>query len=947
MNQELSIHPLLQDDQYHWLQLLSELHSSDNQFGKDFQLKIQQLAIASSYALLQLCREPALLHSLQTLKQFEIDPAQFHQPDNSAQNIELVKASLRKFRHHKLIEIIYLDVIENNSLRDTLSHLSDLADLLIRNALDASQSSLVAKHGQPVDENGNKIELNIIAMGKLGGSELNFSSDIDLICCYSADGELEGYGQLTHQEFFTRVTRLFSQLLNDTTADGFVYRVDLRLRPWGDSGPVALSHAALEHYYQLHGREWEQYAMVKARVLTGSDRDKQYLESIIKPFVYRKYHDYRVFEGLSILKDKINLQARSKGMQDNIKLGHGGIREIEFFVQAFQILKGGRNQQLQSSQIFRCFDVLQKQDIVESETIKDLLAAYVFLRQLENRIQMLGDEQTHSCPDNTISQNRIAETMGYSDWQAVINQLKVHRDKVNQHFIELFKHESESESEIIFAETTADETSEAVKIEYMESLGLGSPKMINNRLTRFFNSKAWGFMSARAKQRFSTLIPRILKSVCQSSQQLPLLERLLNLFSSIAGRSVYFELLHQNAALLKKLVNLFDKSEWIAQEVASYPMLLEHLIQAGESADRFDQSKLQLNLQTQLDNVIDDEELELDVLRLFKREQTIVIAVAELLQEISTTDVGVYLSELAEVVLQAVYQLARKKLQSQYGQPVYQTADKSRNAELAIIGYGKLGGRETHYQSDLDVIFVHNSTGEQQLTQGPKCIDNSMYFARLAQKIISMASVLTSSGKLYEIDSRLRPEGSSGLLVSSLVAYRLYQLSKAWTWEHQALIRARYVAGNQKLEAEFSNLRAEVLAMPRDLKKLQREVIEMRERIYNSKNPPEGDFKNLKHSRGCMVDIEFMVQYWTLLHANKAGSVCSYSDNIGLLNELFRLNLISSSQSQLIDIYKTYHHWLHETVLQNRPAEIESEIITLETQQVINCWNECFGLEKK
>ena len=359
MNQKLSIHPLLQDDQYHWLQLLSELHSSDNQFGKDFQLKIQQLAIASSYALLQLCREPALLHSLQTLKQFEIDAVQFHQPDNSAQNIELVKASLRKFRHHKLIEIIYLDVIENSSLRDTLSHLSDLADLLIRNALDASQSSLVAKHGQPVDENGNKIELNIIAMGKLGGSELNFSSDIDLICCYPADGELDGYGRLTHQEFFTRVTRLFSQLLNDTTADGFVYRVDLRLRPWGDSGPVALSHAALEHYYQLHGREWEQYAMVKARVLTGSDRDKQYLESIIKPFVYRKYHDYRVFEGLSILKDKINLQARSKGMQDNIKLGHGGIREIEFFVQAFQILKGGRNQQLQSSQIFRCFDVLQ------------------------------------------------------------------------------------------------------------------------------------------------------------------------------------------------------------------------------------------------------------------------------------------------------------------------------------------------------------------------------------------------------------------------------------------------------------------------------------------------------------------------------------------------------------------------------------------------------------
>ena len=448
MNQELSIHPLLQDDQYHWLQLLPELQSSDNQFSKGFQLNIQQLAIASSYALQQLCREPALLHSLQTIKQFELDTAQFHQADNSAQNIEMVKASLRKFRHHKLIEVIYLDVIEKISLRDTLTHLSDLADLLIRNALDASQSSLVAKHGQPLDEEGNEIELNIIAMGKLGGRELNFSSDIDIICCYSDDGELDGYGRLTHQEFFTRVTRLFTQLLNDTTADGFVYRVDLRLRPWGDSGPVALSHAALEHYYQLHGREWEQYAMVKARVLTGSDQDKQHLGEIFKPFVYRKYHDYRVFEGLSVLKDKINLQARSKSMQDNIKLGHGGIREIEFFIQAFQILKGGRNQQLQSSQIFHCFEVLQKQNIVESETIEDLLQAYIFLRQLENKIQMLADEQKHNCPDKIVSQNRIAETMGYSDWQTVKNQLQIHRDKVNAHFTELFKRESEAEPEI-------------------------------------------------------------------------------------------------------------------------------------------------------------------------------------------------------------------------------------------------------------------------------------------------------------------------------------------------------------------------------------------------------------------------------------------------------------------------------------------------------------------
>jgi glutamate-ammonia-ligase adenylyltransferase len=482
----------------------------------------------------------------------------------------------------------------------------------------------------------------------------------------------------------------------------------------------------------------------------------------------------------------------------------------------------------------------------------------------------------------------------------------------------------------------------------MESIGLGKADEINTRLNQFFCAKAWGFMSTRARRRFSTLLPQILKAVANSSQQLPLFERLLNLFSSIAGRSVYFELLYQNTALLEKLVSLFDKSEWIAQEVANYPMLLEHLIQAGDPAQRFNRSQLQQNLQTRLDNVIDEEELELDVLRLFKREQTIVIAVAELSEVISTTDVGLYLSELAEVVLQAVYRLATNKLQKQYGAPAFTRGGKSQLAEFAVIGYGKLGGSEMHYQSDLDIIFLHNSTAEAQSTQGPKSIDNTMFFSRLAQKIISLTSVLTGSGKLYEIDSRLRPEGSSGLLVSSLDAYRHYQLNKAWTWEHQALIRARYVAGSTNIEAEFIRLRSEILTHPREPNELQGEIYEMRDRIYKDKSPQEGDFKDLKHSHGCMVDIEFMVQFWTLLYANKFDSIVSYSDNIGLLNELFRLELITSSQSRLADIYQTYHHCLHETVLQNQPAEIESDIIASEVKHVIKCWNECFSdlLEK-
>jgi glutamate-ammonia-ligase adenylyltransferase len=330
---------------------------------------------------------------------------------------------------------------------------------------------------------------------------------------------------------------------------------------------------------------------------------------------------------------------------------------------------------------------------------------------------------------------------------------------------------------------------------------------------------------------------------------------------------------------------------------------------------------------------------------LFKREQTLVIASAELAQEIDAIQVCRYLCDLAEVVLEAVYRLASKALQQQYGIPQCTLDGNRREASLAIIGYGKLGGHEMHYQSDLDVIFLHDSGGEQQFTNGEKCIENSVYFGRLAQKIISMTSVLTASGKLYEIDSRLRPEGSSGLLVSSVQAYLRYQLEKAWTWEHQALVRARLVAGSQALQTEFKHIREQVLRLDRDAAQLRQDIVEMRDRIYRSKQPPEGERLDLKQSRGAMVDIEFLVQYWVLAQANNIGSDCLYSDNISLLNELFRLNLITSSQSQLAEIYTDYHRLLHESVLQNRSSEVDAETIAAQVNQVVNCWNESFGLE--
>ena len=371
-------------------------------------------------------------------------------------------------------------------------------------------------------------------------------------------------------------------------------------------------------------------------------------------------------------------------------------------------------------------------------------------------------------------------------------------------------------------------------------------------------------------------------------------------------------------------------------------MLLENLIENREH-EHYDRDELLQRLLTQLANVAGDTELELDILRLFKREQTLVIASAELAGEIGALDASKRLSDLAEVVLEAVYRLAREQLCSIHGEPGYSSGGERRRAEFAIVGYGKLGGREMHYQSDLDVIFLHDSDGEQPVTDGDKCIENSVFFGRLAQKIISLTSVMTASGKLYEIDSRLRPDGSKGLLVSSLPAYRRYQQEKAWTWEHQALVRARPVAGSPALGEAFTRVRAEVLQQPRDAEALAAEIVAMRERMYQHKQPAERDRVDLKQARGGMVDIEFMVQYWVLLQANSISSEHLYSDNIRLLGELFRLGLISGSQSQLAEIYQHYHHLLHASVLQNESAEIAVETVADQLQLVRQCWDDCFG----
>jgi len=932
---------LIQTDIFHWEQLSDHLskHGITKTSDGRYLESIKKLVLASSYATAQLAKNPNWITALKNCSPFNLQAQILQESLEQLTDIDEIKKQLRLYRHQKMVEIIFLDVCLNNPIENTLLHLSDLADLLIQQAVLKAESHLSKKHDKTLNENGNQIQLNIIAMGKLGGQELNFSSDIDLICTFSEEGQLKGYGQLSFTEYFTRVVRLFKQLLHENTEHGFVYRVDFRLRPWGDSGPIVLSHSALEHYYLLHGREWEQYAMVKARLITGSEQDKSDLNDIIQPFVYRRYHDYRVFDGLASLKKKIDQQAL-KQSGSNLKTGQGGIREIEFFVQAFQILQGGRNKNLQTSSIYQAFDVLIEQKIVDVSCLKQLRQAYNFLRLLENRLQMYQDKQTHLVPDNETQQQRLSITSGFENWSDLLEKLQQHQSRVNQHFIALFQGDRETSSE-------SDRSTDYQLEDLVASLNFNNGDSILEMLEKFSQGRAYSFMSAKAQQRYTIFLPGLLTEVATLNDQQICLQRILTLLSSMAGRSIYFELLYQNMPVLQRLVLLFDQSEWIAQEVARYPMLLESIILPTQLSQRFDTQTLQQELERKLKNVAGDTELELDVLRQFKRSQTLIIAAAELSEDISADETCSHLSDLAEMLLNAVYDLAWRALTQQHGKPQSELDGEIIYPELAIIGYGKLGSRELHYQSDLDVVFLHNSCGSKQQTDGAKSLQNSMFFGRLAQKIISLTSVLTAAGKLYEIDARLRPDGSSGLLVSSLDAFQTYQQDKAWTWEHQALVRARFVAGSSLLESSFVDIRQQVLCQSRDTKKLQQDVVEMRNKLYQNKtdnnSSNKGEISNIKHSKGCLIDIEFMVQFWVLALANKNPSICVVSDNIPLINELVTLKLIPKQNAQLIAIYQTYHQWLHRQVLQQQPATIKTRLIESEIAVVTACWKNTFS----
>ena len=702
----------------------------------------------------------------------------------------------------------------------------------------------------------------------------------------------------------------------------------MRLRPFGDAGPLVMPFNAFEDYYQTHGREWERYAMIKARVVAGDKVAGEQLLNDLRPFIYRRYLDYGAFESLRAMKALIAKEVERKGLQRNVKLGPGGIREIEFIAQAFQLIYGGREPALRQRSILTVLDYLSETERLSKDTVSKLEQAYDFLRRTENRLQVWVDQQTHDLPNDDLAKLRLALAMGFSDWKTFVAGLMQHVQCVKAQFALVFAAPSAQTAEndddsVDFNVVWNAEASDEIALNYLQEQGFKEPERALQSLRKLHDSFSYRALSEQGRSRLKQLLPLLLQAVKQANAVETTLERIVDLLQAIARRTVYLSLLSESSIALTQLVKLCDASPWIAHYLERYPLLLDDLLNPATLYKPLDRDQLEQELTRDLDRVpADDTEQQLDALRHFKQTNVLRVAAADVSGAMPLMAVSDYLTEIAEVLLRRILQLAWSDLLKRFGRPRCIIDGVEQEPALAIIAYGKLGGLELSYSSDLDVVFLHDSSGERQYTTGPKEIDNASFFAKLVQRMIQMLNARTAAGVLYEVDTRLRPSGRSGLLVSSFDAFAEYQRNQAWTWEHQALVRTRFIAGSEPLRQGFAKLRQEILCLPRERESLRQEVRDMRERMRKELGSTQTDAFDLKQDRGGIADIEFMVQYLVLAYAHEYPELSRYSDNIRQLAGFeFSDILPSGDVAQLRDSYRALRRHSHLITLQEQAQD--------------------------
>ncbi|WP_295969036.1 bifunctional [glutamate--ammonia ligase]-adenylyl-L-tyrosine phosphorylase/[glutamate--ammonia-ligase] adenylyltransferase [uncultured Xanthomonas sp.] len=837
-----------------------------------FEDALARALLASDFLLDTLCRQPSLLAHLA-----QPDPPSLPLPQLDPAQPAAWPAQLRRYRAAASARLVWRDVLGLDEVDATLAGSTQLAEDCLALALQALEGEFAARHGVVRAADGSVQRLVVFGLGKLGGGELNFSSDVDLVYAYPQGGESDGARALAAEEYFARLGQRLARLLDETTADGFAHRVDLRLRPFGTAGRVALSFAGMDQYFQREGRDWERYAWLKARAVAGDIAAGEEWLQALRPFVYRRYLDYTALDGLREMKAAITAEVARHDRLDDIKRGAGGIREIEFLVQSLQLIRGGREPALRERRLLPALHALVAAGQVAAEDGAALAQAYRVLRQVENRLQMLRDAQTHALPEDPLDRARIAFGLGYADWAALHAALQVQRDRVATEFAELLAPRERALAPDALADYWRG-LPDGGQAQVLREAGFADPDGADQALRGFVQSLGVRTLSDAARARLDRVLPALLHAAARSAQADAALHRVLGLLQAILRRASYLALLDEQPSALARLVDVLARSAFLSERLAAHPLLLDELLDSRVDGAMPDQAAMQRLCDAAVATAGDDPEAALRGLNEARQALSFRIALATLDRRQPALDSARQLAQLAEAVVVTVLRLARADLVAAHGEVP--------GGSFAIVGYGSLGGVELGIGSDLDLVFLYDHPPGVEASAGPRPLESGRWFARLAQKVIALLGAVTGGGRLYDIDVRLRPDGGKGALVSSLASYREYQRERAWTWEHQALVRARGVAGDAPLLQQFEQVRAQTLARPREPAALREEVRKMRARMRAELDRSDAARFDLKQGAGGLVDLEFLVQAGVLLGAAQQPALLVPRDTPALLDAL-------------------------------------------------------------
>ncbi len=916
--------------------------------------ELPRVVAVSEFVGSVLIRDPA---ALEWLALDESANAEYESRAGQATTTAETQRILREWRRREMLRIAWRDITDRAQVTETLHALSDFADAGIRAAVAAAQLHLGEVFGKPRDAAGNEARLIVLGMGKLGGRELNFSSDIDLIFLFSEGGQTDGPRVVENEEYFNRLGREIIRLLDARTEDGFVFRVDMRLRPFGDSGPLVVSLASLEDYLQEHGRDWERYAWIKARAIVGAEAYAVATQDFVRPFVYRRYLDFGVIESLRDMKALIAREVSRRELDQHLKLGKGGIREIEFIVQSMQLVRGGSDRRLQSASLLDVLPKLAGAKLMSTADVAELTEAYLVLRKAENTLQMIRDERTHSLPAADIDRARLSLGLRVADWTAAYALIDAARGKVTRQFEALLAGAAATQRGARGQDDAGADwlASDAAKVD-QELLNGGFPPdavpAVAATLEVYRQAASYRRLDEAGRRRLHGILGRLLSAAAQLPSPAVVVQRVLRVLEAIGTRASYLALLKEQPAALDRLIEVCAISGFLSRQIADFPLLLDELIDPKAFAEMPSRMNFVAELAVRTERMpADDPERQVEALRQFQKVAVFSVALADQTGRLPLMKVSDRLTDIAELIIQCCMDLAWQQMTDMYGAPFCGDRQESlRPVRIAVAGYGKLGGLELGYSSDLDLVFLHDSRGEIQQTQGARqtiserSLDNTVFFLRLGQRIVHLLTMHSAAGRLYEVDMRLRPNGKGGFLMTGIDAFERYQRQEAWTWEHQALLRARAVAGDADLCQSFEAVRRGVLceAVHRDV--LRADVAEMRQRMRRELSKAGAGEFDIKQDDGGIADIEFLVQYWVLAAANVHPQLLTFTDNIRQLEGLAAVGVLDHATAQwLTNAYIGFRTVLHHLSLEGQGERVVAAAPYAETRaRVVEIWRAVF-----